>query len=113
LFSVLLLGVYLVNPQFNSPTRNFCTMEAKQCSDGSYVGRTGPRCEFARCPDESLPVGYTLENYKVEKITGEACRQNTDCKTPGEYMVQSRCPFTSMCLENKCAVVCPSVSQGF
>jgi hypothetical protein len=28
-----------------------CTMEAKQCPDGSYVGRTGPACEFAACPD--------------------------------------------------------------
>jgi hypothetical protein len=26
-----------------------CTMEAKQCPDGSYVGRTGPNCEFV-CP---------------------------------------------------------------
>jgi hypothetical protein len=27
-----------------------CTMDAKQCPDGSYVGRQGPRCEFAACP---------------------------------------------------------------
>jgi len=27
-----------------------CTQEAKLCSDGSYVGRTGPNCEFAACP---------------------------------------------------------------
>lgn len=27
-----------------------CTMEAKQCPDGSYVGRGGPNCEFAECP---------------------------------------------------------------
>ncbi len=27
-----------------------CTMEAKQCPDGSYVGRVGPNCEFAACP---------------------------------------------------------------
>jgi len=27
-----------------------CTMDAKQCPDGSYVGRTGPNCEFAPCP---------------------------------------------------------------
>ncbi len=27
-----------------------CTLEAKMCSDGSYVGRTGPNCEFAPCP---------------------------------------------------------------
>jgi len=26
-----------------------CTMDAMLCSDGSYVGRTGPRCEFV-CP---------------------------------------------------------------
>jgi len=27
-----------------------CTMEAKQCPDGSYVGRSGPNCEFTACP---------------------------------------------------------------
>jgi Immunoglobulin-like domain of bacterial spore germination len=26
-----------------------CTMDAKQCPDGSYVGRTGAKCEFV-CP---------------------------------------------------------------
>ena len=30
-----------------------CTTEAKLCPDGSYVGRTGPNCEFAACP---MPV---------------------------------------------------------
>ncbi len=28
-----------------------CTLEAKQCSDGSYVSRTGPNCEFTACPE--------------------------------------------------------------
>lgn len=28
----------------------FCTQEAMLCPDGSYVGRTGPNCEFAPCP---------------------------------------------------------------
>lgn len=32
------------------PEPVFCTMEAKQCPDGSYVGRTGPKCKFAPCP---------------------------------------------------------------
>jgi hypothetical protein len=27
----------------------FCTMDAKMCPDGSYVGRSGPNCEF-KCP---------------------------------------------------------------
>ncbi len=28
----------------------FCTEDAKQCPDGSYVGRVAPSCEFAPCP---------------------------------------------------------------
>ncbi len=27
-----------------------CTMDAKACPDGSYVGRAGPKCEFEACP---------------------------------------------------------------
>ena len=27
-----------------------CTQEAMLCPDGSFVGRTGPNCEFAPCP---------------------------------------------------------------
>lgn len=27
-----------------------CTLEAKLCPDGSYVGRVLPNCEFAECP---------------------------------------------------------------
>jgi len=29
-----------------------CTMEAKVCPNGSSVGRIGPNCEFAKCPNE-------------------------------------------------------------
>lgn len=29
-----------------------CTMDAKMCPDGSFVGRQGPNCEFAPCPGE-------------------------------------------------------------
>lgn len=32
------------------PQAVMCTQEAKLCPDGSYVGRTGPNCEFAACP---------------------------------------------------------------
>jgi hypothetical protein len=27
-----------------------CTLEVKQCPNGSFVGRTGPNCEFTPCP---------------------------------------------------------------
>lgn len=37
------------NPSTNSPVA--CTMEAKLCPDGSYVGRQPPTCEFSPCPE--------------------------------------------------------------
>ena len=42
------------NPSAKNSNNNnnpiVCTQDAKQCPDGSYVGRTGPKCEFAPCP---------------------------------------------------------------
>ncbi len=55
---------FIINEQKNEgPVA--CTMEAKLCSDGSYVGRSGPKCEFASCPKENLiqvetPVANTI-----------------------------------------------------
>jgi len=53
-----------------------CTQEAKLCSDGSYVGRTGPNCEFALCPHEDLIRVFTPQaNEKISSpllIQGEA-----------------------------------------
>ncbi|MBI2443206.1 MAG: hypothetical protein HYV40_04860 [Candidatus Levybacteria bacterium] len=34
-----------------SANQTVCTQDAKQCPDGSWVGRTGPNCEFASCPE--------------------------------------------------------------
>ncbi|MCX6722296.1 MAG: hypothetical protein NTY04_03875 [Candidatus Staskawiczbacteria bacterium] len=36
-----------------------CTMEAKLCSDGSSVSRTGPNCEFAKCSEVKATSGIT------------------------------------------------------
>jgi hypothetical protein len=35
-----------------------CTMEAMQCPDGTYVGRTGPNCEFV-CPTATTTATST------------------------------------------------------
>ena len=55
----------------------------------------------------SLPKGYTLDKYKVEEVLDISCRSNNQCSTPTSYLIQSRCPFVSLCLKGKCAVVCP------
>jgi len=36
------------------PRERACTEEAKICPDGSAVGRTGPNCEFAPCPNQAV-----------------------------------------------------------
>lgn len=50
----------------------FCTQEAKQCPDGSYVSRTGPQCEFAQCPSQPAATSASQipddwKTYRNEK----------------------------------------------
>jgi hypothetical protein len=48
----------------NTEEEVFCTMDAKMCPDGSYVGRTGPKCEFAPCPSASIQT-YSNDTYGI------------------------------------------------
>ena len=52
--------VIFIVPQSSQPVA--CTTEAKICPDGTAVGRTGPNCEFAACPDvaSSSAAGGTV-----------------------------------------------------
>ena len=66
-FVAVIAGVsYLIWLNLKGSEVVFCTQEAKLCSDGSYVGRTGPRCEFSACPKEELIVIQTPNAF--EKI---------------------------------------------
>lgn len=61
-----------------------CTMEAKICPDGSAVGRSGPKCEFAECPQGivyrnagyglsvALPASWKGYSVSIDKWTGNA-----------------------------------------
>lgn len=56
-----------------TPEPVMCTQEAEQCPDGSYVGRTGPNCEFANCPETRpapTPTQQTYKNWKNINIGG-------------------------------------------
>lgn len=49
--SMTVPGMPSVKPSAVAPNpETLCTMEAKLCPDGSSVGRSGPKCEFAPCP---------------------------------------------------------------
>ena len=68
IFVILLLGgaAYFIWMQyFKQPAPVFCTQEAKLCPNGSYVGRTGPNCEFATCPELNYSGWKTFTDTKT------------------------------------------------
>lgn len=68
-----------------------CTMEAKMCPDGSYVGRSGPKCEFTECPKAETPEG------KVASLN-QRILNNGVYITPLEVSEDSRCPEDVQCV---------------
>lgn len=57
-----------------------CTMEAKQCPDGSYVGRSGPKCEFKACPALT-----SSSNKVVEKLCHLEAGRTYEVRLCGNY----------------------------
>jgi hypothetical protein len=74
------------------PEGTMCTQDAMQCPDGSYVGRTGPNCEFL-CPDitastSHLIVTSPIPGAKIKSpftVTGQA---------PGPWFFEGSFPVT-------------------
>lgn len=67
-FSLIILALgalYLTWAKFKPAEPVFCTQEAKVCPDGSFVSRTGPNCEFAVCPENSIQPGQNNEGWKT------------------------------------------------
>jgi len=54
-----------------------CTQEAKLCPDGSYVGRSGSKCEFAACPEtKAIKLYYYNSNLDKDKSGNILCSKN-------------------------------------
>lgn len=66
-----------------------CTMEAKICPDGSSVGRVGPKCEFAACP-ETRTVKLYYYNAELDKDESG----NIACSRKGLVAVERKIPIT-------------------
>ena len=64
-----------------------CTMDAMQCPDGSYVGRTGPKCEFV-CPIVDENVAKINQNILINGLS----------ITPLEVLSDSRCATDVVCV---------------
>jgi len=75
---------YLPPRPYPSPVA--CTQDAKHCPDGSYVSRTGPKCEFAACPNLDTPTIFSISPLSGSqgttlKIYGKNFSLNTNIVT--------------------------------
>jgi hypothetical protein len=66
-----------------------CTMDAKECPDGSFVSRIPPKCDFAPCPKtRTIKLFY----YNPELDRDES--GNTACSRLGLAAVERKIPIT-------------------
>jgi hypothetical protein len=115
LIALILLGVgvfLLLSHMANSPltpASEVCTMEAKICPDGSAVGRTGPHCEFAACPDAAEPVAtssdITLDVGKSGEVQGLKVTFNS-------FVQDSRCPIDVQCIQAGAVTINVTFAHG-
>ncbi len=87
-----------------------CTMDAKECPDGSWVGRSGPNCQFV-CP---IPTSTTTPKGAV---TVEA-RLNLQVIPVAEKITvlsiveDSRCPIDVQCIQAGTVKVTIRIESG-
>jgi uncharacterized repeat protein (TIGR01451 family) len=63
-----------------------CTQEAKLCLDGTSVGRTGPNCEFAACPNTSCSLSFALTATSSGVVcTSKNAYKDIASNSPGSY----------------------------
>lgn len=81
-----------------------CTMDAKQCPDGSYVGRDGPKCEFKKCPVISAPT-TSIQTVREQETAignirvGQTVTINNVRITLHSIVQDNRCPVDVQCIE--------------
>lgn len=51
-------------------------------------------------------------NYEVVETLDISCNVDSDCETPGRYLIMSHCPYDSKCIKNKCSIICPEPFEG-
>lgn len=83
-------SVVVASKETPAPTE--CNSDAMLCPDGSSVGRSGPRCEFAPCPAATATTS-TVTTYLGGTATGLGVSVN-----PTKVVSDSRCPAGVACI---------------
>ena len=64
--ALVVLGAIVLRSRQSEDRATVCTQEAKLCPDGSYVSRTGPKCEFTVCPSVAPCDGGACPEKKTK-----------------------------------------------
>jgi hypothetical protein len=92
-FVVLLSGVQITHAQNTQDEVMMCTMDAKECPDGSYVGRIPPRCEFAPCPTNASQSRTRPPEWQRESVVDVSAFRFRAAISPKDLSVPSVVEF--------------------
>ncbi|HQM18882.1 MAG TPA: hypothetical protein PLY98_02090 [Candidatus Paceibacterota bacterium] len=84
IFSMLLIGLGAITPSqvvLAEEEMVNCTMDAFLCPDGTWVGRTGPLCQFV-CPGEEMKEEKEAKEntYRIDSILEKIKNKREDFK---------------------------------
>lgn len=109
-------GFLLVNKNLKSTDGGnvACTMEVKMCPDGSYVGRSGPKCEFTACEEISY-INSTADNITVDlpfpgAVTGKEF--SVIGKARGTWYFEASFPVEVLDKNGNVLVITPAQAQS-
>lgn len=93
-------------------SQNSCTKEARVCSDGTIVGRSGPNCSFAECPNDRITDLTPSSTEPIEPSDSTGAGETPP--SPGDQMIActmdaKQCPDGSYVGRSgpNCEFVCP------
>lgn len=109
-------------------TKEDCVLVGSKCPFDCYIYANKSEADRIRTMVDGFPSDCTYSCIATEGVDcianvcvaipegagevlngnpGASCDSHDDCETPMDYLVRSSCPFTSMCIDGKCAVTCP------
>lgn len=91
LLVVIVGGSFLyANYKYKMPEYVSCNRDAKICPDGSTVGRSGPKCEFAECPPSAVATSTNSTNAPIATTSTVVIATSTSVKIPPSKTTPSK-----------------------
>lgn len=111
--AVLVYAMWVVvSRRVNAPLSEgvICTADAMQCPDGSWVGRSGPNCQFV-CPLGTSTPSTSKQTFLQTGIGQEVSGLDVNI-LPTDIVEDSRCPYDVQCIQAGTVRVRATVTSG-